>query len=288
MSKLTSGAGDPAVPAEGSAPTSAAELRRREFNATWDQPRGFLGAFQVIDNIPIAVRYMATSFAFFLAGGVLALVMRLQLARPDNRVLDAETYNQFFTMHGTTMMFLFVIPFLEAFANYVIPLLNGTRDLPFPRLTALSYWTYLFGGIFIYSSFLIGAAPDGGWFAYVPLNLKEFSPGLNMDFWDIGLSVAEVAAIGAAAEMIVGILRMRAPGMSLNRLPIFCWALLVTSIAQQKSGSRLSDMPGARIRRMPTIISAAAPMAAISATLRPMSQKSMFSPGEYRLSLSGT
>ena len=230
MSKLTSGAGDPAVPAEGSAPTSAAELRRREFNATWDQPRGFLGAFQVIDNIPIAVRYMATSFAFFLAGGVLALVMRLQLARPDNRVLDAETYNQFFTMHGTTMMFLFVIPFLEAFANYVIPLLNGTRDLPFPRLTALSYWTYLFGGIFIYSSFLIGAAPDGGWFAYVPLNLKEFSPGLNMDFWDIGLSVAEVAAIGAAAEMIVGILRMRAPGMSLNRLPIFCWALLVTSV----------------------------------------------------------
>jgi cytochrome c oxidase subunit I+III len=230
MSKLMSGAGDPGATAEDISPTSPVEQRRREFNATWEQPRGFLGTFQVIDNIPIAVRYMATSFVFFLAGGVLALVMRLQLARPDNRVLDAETYNQFFTMHGTTMMFLFVIPFLEAFANYVIPLLTGTRDLPFPRLTALSYWTYLFGGIFIYASFLFGVAPNGGWFAYVPLNLKEYSPGPNMDFWDIGLSVAEVAAIGAAAEMIVGILRMRAPGMSLNRLPLFCWALLVTSV----------------------------------------------------------
>jgi cytochrome c oxidase subunit I+III len=209
---------------------SAAARRRREFDQTWDQPKGFFGIFATIDNIPIATRYMATSFAFFIIGGLLALVMRVQLARPESGVVDPETYNQLFTMHGTTMIFLFVVPFIEAFANYLIPLLNGTRDLPFPRLTALSYWTYLFGGIYIYSSFLFGLAPDGGWFAYVPLNLKEYSPGLNMDFWDIGLSVAEVAAIGAAAEMIVGILRMRAPGMSLNRLPLFCWAMLVTSI----------------------------------------------------------
>jgi cytochrome c oxidase subunit I+III len=229
MSKLISGPGDPREAGEGVVAHSALERRKKEFNVTWDQPKGFFGAFQTIDNIPIAVRYMATSFAFFLAGGLLAVGMRLQLARPDGGVLDAQTYNQFFTMHGTTMMFLFVIPFLEAFANYLIPLLNGTRDLPFPRLTALSYWTYLFGGIYIYASFLFGLAPDGGWFAYVPLNLKEYSPGLNMDFWDIGLSVAEVAAIGAAAEMLVGILRMRAPGMSLNRMPLFCWAMLVTS-----------------------------------------------------------
>ncbi len=208
---------------------SAAAQRAREFAATWEGPTGFLGIFRVIDNIPIANRYMVTSFAFFLVGGLLALLMRVQLARPENGFVDAATYNQLFTMHGTTMIFLFVVPFIEAFANYLIPLLNGTRDLPFPRLTALSYWTYLFGGIFIYSSFLFGLAPDGGWFAYVPLNLKQYSPGLNMDFWDIGLSVAEVAAIGAAAEMIVGILRMRAPGMSLNRLPLFCWAMLVTS-----------------------------------------------------------
>jgi cytochrome c oxidase subunit I+III len=206
------------------------EQRRREFEETWDQPKGLRGFFEVIDNIPIATRYMATSFAFFLIGGVLALVMRVQLAGPEGRTVDAATYNQLFTMHGTTMIFLFVVPFIEAFANYLIPLLNGTRDLPFPRLTALSYWTYLFGGIFLYSSFLFGLAPDGGWFAYVPLNLKQYAPGLNMDFWDIGLSVAEVAAIGAAAEMIVGILRMRAPGMSLNRLPLFCWAMLVTSV----------------------------------------------------------
>ena len=229
MSQPVEGLADARAAAESRPAAGDAARRRAEFEQTWDQPKGILGVFQVIDNIPIAVRYMATSFAFFLIGGALALVMRLQLARPDGRVLDAETYNQFFTMHGTTMMFLFVIPFLEAFANYVIPLLNGTRDLPFPRLTALSYWTYLFGGIYIYSSFLFGVAPDGGWFAYVPLNLKQYSPGPNMDFWDIGLSVAEVAAIGAAAEMIVGILRMRAPGMSINRLPLFCWALLVTS-----------------------------------------------------------
>jgi len=217
------------VRAEGGA-ESAAEVRRREFDHTWDQPKGFFGIFATIDNIPIANRYMMTSFAFFIVGGLLALVMRVQLARPENGVVDPQTYNELFTMHGTTMIFLFVVPFVEAFANYLIPLLNGTRDLPFPRLTALSYWTYLFGGIFIYTSFLFGMAPDGGWFAYVPLNLKEYSPGLNMDFWDIGLSVAEVAAIGAAAEMIVGILRMRAPGMSLNRLPLFCWAMLVTSV----------------------------------------------------------
>jgi cytochrome c oxidase subunit I+III len=200
------------------------------FDETWDQPKGFIGFFATIDNIPIAVRYMVTSFGFFVAGGILALLMRVQLARPENGFVDPHTYNQLFTMHGTTMMFLFIIPFLEAFANYLIPLLNGTRDLPFPRLTALSYWTYLFGGIFIYTSWFVGLAPDGGWFAYLPLNNKQYSPGLNMDFWDIGLSVAEVAALGAAAEMIVGILRMRAPGMSINRLPMFCWAMLVTSV----------------------------------------------------------
>ncbi|MDQ2670212.1 MAG: cytochrome c oxidase subunit I, partial [Gemmatimonadota bacterium] len=199
------------------------------FEETWDQPKGFIGFLATIDNIPISLRYMVTSFAFFIAGGILAVLMRIQLSRPENAFVDPQTYNQLFTMHGTTMMFLFVIPFIEAFANYVIPLLNGTRDLPFPRLTALSYWTYLFGGIFIYSSWLFGLAPDGGWFAYLPLNSKEYSPGLNMDFWDIGLSVAEVAALGAAAEMLVGILRMRAPGMSINRLPMFSWAMLVTS-----------------------------------------------------------
>jgi len=200
------------------------------FEKTWSSAPGFLGMLREVNNIPIAQRYMVTGFAFFLLGGLLGLLMRIQLGSPENTFLDAETYNQIFTMHGTTMMFLFVIPFIEALANYMLPLLLGTRDLPFPRMTALSYWTYLFGGIFLYSSFLFGAAPDGGWFAYVPLTNVEYSPGINMDFWDIGLSVAEIAALGAAAEMIVAIIRMRAPGMTLNRMPLFVWAMLVTGV----------------------------------------------------------
>ena len=203
--------------------------RIRAFERVWAEPRGILGYLRTINNVPIAHRYMTTAFVFFLVGGLQAVLMRIQLGTPENTFLDAETYNQLFTMHGTTMMFLFVIPFIEAIANYMVPLLLGTRDLPFPRLTALSYWTYLFGGIFLYSSFLFGAAPDGGWFAYLPLAGREFSPGINMDFWDIGLSVAEVSAVAAAAELIVGILRMRAPGMTLRRLPLFVWTMLVTA-----------------------------------------------------------
>ena len=201
-----------------------------QFEKTWSTPPGFLGIFRTVNNISIAQWYMGTGFAFFALGGALGLLMRIQLGTPENTFLDAETYNQIFTMHGTTMMFLFVIPFTEALANYLLPLVLGTRDLPFPRLTALSYWSYLFGGLFLYSSFFFGAAPDGGWFAYLPLNNVEYSPGINMDFWDIGLSVAEIAAIGAAAEMIVAILRMRAAGMTLNRLPLFGWAMLVTGV----------------------------------------------------------
>ncbi len=203
--------------------------RKEAFERIWSQPTGFIGMLRTVDNIPIAQRYMATGFGFFVLGGILALLMRIQLGTPDNTFLDAETYNQIFTMHGTTMMFLFVIPFIEALANYLLPLLLGTRDLPFPRLTALSYWTYLFGGLLLYSSFLFGVAPDGGWFAYVPLTNRQWSPGLNLDFWDIALSVAEVAAMGAAAEMLVAVLRMRAPGMSINRIPVFGWAMLVTA-----------------------------------------------------------
>src|SRR5919108_6653210 len=203
--------------------------RKEGFENIWSQPTGFIGMLRTVDNIPIAQRYLATGFMFFLLGGLLAALMRIQLGTPDNTFLDADTYNQIFTMHGTTMMFLFVIPFIEALANYMVPLLLGTRDLPFPRLTALSYWTYVFGGIFLYSSFLFGVAPDGGWFAYVPLTSRVFSAGINMDFWDIGLSVAEVSAVGAAAELIVGILRMRASGMALHRMPLFVWAMLVTA-----------------------------------------------------------
>jgi cytochrome c oxidase subunit I+III len=202
-----------------------------QFERTWSNaPPGFLGFIREVNNIPIARRYMIAGFAFFLVGGAQAVLLRIQLGTPDNTFLDPETYNQIFTMHGTTMMFLFVIPFIEALANYIIPLQLGTRDLPFPRLTALSFWTYVFGGVFLYASFLFDAAPDAGWFAYTPLSGREWSPEINMDWWDIGLSVAEIAALGAAAELIVAVLRMRAPGMSLRRMPLFAWGILITAV----------------------------------------------------------
>jgi cytochrome c oxidase subunit I+III len=203
--------------------------RSEAFDRTWGSAKGALGPLREVNNIPIAKRYIAAGFSFFLIGGALALLLRWQLVRPRNDFLDVETYNQVFTMHGTTMMFLFVIPFIEAVANYFMPLLLGTRDLPFPRLTTLALWTYVWGGLFIFASFLFGVAPAGGWFAYVPMTNRTYMPGLGMDFWDIGLSVAEIAAMGAAAEIIVAILRMRAPGMALHRLPIFGWAMLVTA-----------------------------------------------------------
>ncbi|HEX7088493.1 MAG TPA: cytochrome c oxidase subunit I [Longimicrobiales bacterium] len=206
------------------------EEKAERFRKVWDSPRGIDGIIREINNIPVAHRYMASAFSFFLAAGLLALVMRTQLARPGSAVVDPETYNQLFTMHGTTMMFLFVIPFTEAVATYMLPLMLGTRDLPFPRLTALSLWTFIFGGLFIFSSFLFGAAPNGGWFAYVPLTNIEYSPGINMDFWDIGLSVAEIAAMGAAAEIMISVLRMRAPGMALHRIPMFAWAMLIVAV----------------------------------------------------------
>ncbi|MGH7358739.1 MAG: cbb3-type cytochrome c oxidase subunit I, partial [Candidatus Rokuibacteriota bacterium] len=209
---------------------NADPARQDAFEAVWRDPTGPIGVLRTIQNIPLSRRYMVAAFAFFLAAGVQALLLRVQLVRPDNDFVGAQTYNQLFTMHGTTMMFLFVIPFLEALAAYMLPLMLGTRDLPFPRMTALSFWTYVFGGLFLYTSFLVGAVPDGGWFAYLPLTGKRYSPGLGIDFWDIGLSVAELAAMGAAAELIVGVLRMRAPGMSLARVPLFAWAMLVTGV----------------------------------------------------------
>jgi cytochrome c oxidase subunit I+III len=203
----------------------------RDFEATWSEPTGFWGWLRTVNNVPIAKRYLVAAFTFFLAGGVQALVLRLQLLGPERHLVSPERYNQLFTMHGTTMMFLFVIPFIEALANFVLPLMLGTRDLPFPRLTALSFWTYVLGGVFLYTSFWVGAAPDGGWFAYAPMTSERvYSPGLGIDFWDLGLSVAEVAALAAAAELIVAILRMRAVGMTLSRLPLFAWAMLVTAL----------------------------------------------------------
>ena len=136
-----------------------------------------------------------------------------------------------FTMHGTTMIFFFATPMLFGFGNFLVPLMLGSRDMAFPRLNAFGYWVFLFSGLFMYSSFLVGAAPNGGWFAYVPLTSLQYSPGPNLDFWGLGLIFLSIASTAGATNFIVSILKMRAPGMSINRMPLFIWAILVTSFA---------------------------------------------------------
>src|SRR5690606_33155967 len=148
-----------------------------------------------VNQTYVGRRFVITGFIFFLVGGAIALLMRAQLAVAENDLIGHELYNQLFTMHGTTMMFLFAVPIVEGVAVYLIPLMLGSRDLVFPRLSAFGYWCYLFGGIVLYSSFLFGAAPDTGWFMYTPLTGKEFSPGINADFWLIGITFAEISAM---------------------------------------------------------------------------------------------
>lgn len=200
-----------------------------EFEKVWNPPPGLYGFIATVQNGPIGVRFIMTSFLFFILAGIAALVMRTQLAVPDNTLVDPETYNRLFTMHGSTMMFLFTVPLVEGVATLVLPQMLGSRELPFPRLTAFAYWTFLIGGLIFYSSFFFNAVPDAGWFAYVPLSGETYSRGLGMDFWLLGLGVAEIGAIAGAFEIIVAVFKMRAPGMSLNRIPVFAWAMLVTA-----------------------------------------------------------
>ena len=180
-----------------------------------------------VDHKKIGILYCVTAFLFFLVGGLEALVIRLQLAQPNGSVLDADAYNQFFTMHGLTMIFLVVMPLGVGIMNYMIPLMIGARDVAFPRLNAFSYWVFLLGGIFLYSSFFLGGAPNGGWFGYAPLS--RTLPGNGMTFYSLGLQILGVASLAGAVNFIVTILNMRAPGMTLMRMPVFVWMSLVTS-----------------------------------------------------------
>ena len=198
----------------------------KTFDEIWQQPTG-LRSLSAVSHQAVGKRFIVTGFVFFLIAGVLALLVRTQLIVPGNTFLDAETYNQVFTMHGTLMMFLFAIPILGGFAVYLIPMMLGARDLIFPRLGAFGYWCYLFGGIILMSSFLFDAAPDGGWFMYTPLSSTEYSPGLAPDFWLIGITFAEIASVATAVELIAAILCARAPGMSLTKMPIFAWYILI-------------------------------------------------------------
>jgi cytochrome c oxidase subunit I+III len=203
--------------------------RRQQYEATWDEPSGFPARLATVDNIRIGVQYMVTAFSFFLIGGVFALLMRIQLAVPGNDFMGPEFYNRMFTMHGTTMMYLFAVPFQEGMAALFLPFMLGTRDLAYPRLTALSYWTFLFSGLVFYSGFLFDQVADIGWFAYTPLSAPAFA-GPGIDFWLVGLGAAELAGIAAGAELTVSILWLRAPGMSLSRLPLYAWAWLATAL----------------------------------------------------------
>jgi cytochrome c oxidase subunit I+III len=198
-----------------------------KFKNTWTPKKGFWNWASVVNNQPLGIRFMVTSFVFFLVAGLMGLLMRVQLSVSENDFLGPQVYNQLFTMHGSTMMYLFAVPFLEGLALYLLPLMIGSRDVAFPRLTALSYWTYLFGGIIFYFSFIVGSVPDAGWFAYTPLSGSKFSDA-SLDFWVLGLAMVEIAGITAAVEIVVTILKFRTPGMSLHRMPLFAWAMLVT------------------------------------------------------------
>ncbi len=197
----------------------------------WETKPGILGALGSVDHKTIGKRYLVTAMLFLLAGGIEAAVMRVQLAHGDIHLLSPEAYNQLFTMHGVTMIFWYAAPMLSGFSNFLWPLLIGARDMAFPRLNAFSFWTFLLSGLFVYSSFLVGQAPDGGWFAYAPLTSRAFSPGLNLDFYAIGLVFLSVSTTVGAINFITTVFKLRAPGMSIHRIPIFMWGTTTTSFA---------------------------------------------------------
>ena len=208
------------------------EVRRGQedrLRKVWETPKGWR-YWSAVNNTEIGVWYTAASFGFMLFAGVLALLMRVQLAVPENDFLTATFYNQLFTLHGTAMMFLFAVPIFEAVAIILLPQMLGARDLPFPRLSAFGFWCFLIGGIFVSGSIFFGAAPSSGWFMYPPLTTEEkFTPGLGPDIWLLGLSFIEVASIAAAVELIVGTLKCRPPGMRLNLMPLYAWYVLVVA-----------------------------------------------------------
>ncbi|HVX41268.1 MAG TPA: cytochrome c oxidase subunit I [Gemmatimonadaceae bacterium] len=196
-------------------------------HAGTSEQSGLWSWLTTVDHKRIGALYMYTALAWFGVGGIEALIMRMQLQGPNGRVVSADTFNQLFTMHGTTMIFLVVMPLSAAFFNFLIPLQIGARDVAFPRLNAFSYWVYLFGSLFMNSSWLFGMAPNGGWFGYAPLTTMSYSPGLNIDFWMLGLQILGVSSLAAAFNFITTIINMRAPGMNLMRMPMFTWMAFV-------------------------------------------------------------
>jgi cytochrome c oxidase subunit I len=217
------------VPASGSCMQgSPAEKRLRQI---WETEPGWRGMLSTVDHKTIGIRYLITAFFFLLLGGIEALLMRLQLARPNAAILTPDQYNQLFTMHGITMIFLYSLPILSGFSNYLWPLMLGSRDMAFPRLNAMSYWIFLFAGIFLYSSFPLGEAPNAGWFDYVPFAGMPYNTGPNIDVYALGMVLLGISTTVGAINFIVTLLRMRAPGMSINRVPIIVWGTFTASVA---------------------------------------------------------
>lgn len=210
--------------------TAIAEPTAHErLEAIWSDEPGLVGFFTSVDHKRVGIRYLVTGMTFLLLGGIQAMFMRAQLAFPENDLLTPEVYNQLMTMHGTTMIFLFNTTIWAGFGNYFLPLQIGTRDMAFPRLNMLSYWIFLMSGIFTYSSFIIGEIPEGGWFAYTPLTNSEFLPGLGTDFWAIGMFFLGISTTVGGINFLVTVFRLRAPGMTASRIPIFVWGLVAMS-----------------------------------------------------------
>ena len=203
-------------------PTTTYGLLKRPVSTT-----GWRSWVFTVDHKKLGIMYGATAMFFFIVGGVEALLIRLQLAAPNGKVLNADLYNQMFTMHATTMVFLFVMPMAAGFANYFVPLQIGARDVAFPRLNAFGFWALLFGGIFLNLAWFLGGAADGGWFMYAPNSGPVFSPSNGVDFWALGLQIAGIASLTGAINLIITVLNMRAPGMSLMKMPIFTWMITV-------------------------------------------------------------
>src|ERR671927_1773393 len=202
---------------------SLARVRRKYESGVWSW-------LATTDHKKIGQLYLYTALAWFLVGGVEAWMIRWQLREPNGDFVSAETFNQLFTMHGTTMVFLAIMPLSAAFFNYIIPLQIGARDVAFPRLNAFSYWVFLLGGLFLNASWLFNAAPDQGWYGYANLTSRQYSPGLNVDFWMLGLQILGVASLAAAVNFFVTVLNMRAPGMKMMRMPMFTWMSFITQV----------------------------------------------------------
>jgi cytochrome c oxidase subunit 1 len=216
------------VPRDG--PDLTGETLDAALTRTWSRPPGFLGWLSSVDHKDIGLRYIVTALVFLGLAGLMAIHMRLQLMFPDGRVMGAQTYNETFTMHGTTMMFLFAVPVMQGMQIYLTPLMVGTRAMSFPRLTAFSYWMYLAGGSMLWIAHFLHVTPDVGWFSYVPLAGPQYGIGKGPDMWAQMVTFTEVAALAVAVSLTATILKQRAPGMTLARMPLFVWTTLVVSL----------------------------------------------------------